>query len=104
VTSYAVSVSKFLYTRILRWYPPALKSEFGEDMAEVFTESIEASWQRGSWNGFTRAWLAVSHDLISILVPYRIACTTPIVLAVVAAVLSYGSALLAIDPSRNCHK
>jgi hypothetical protein len=100
----AVSVSTYLYARTLRWYPPALRDEFGDDMMEVFTESIEAAWKRASWGGVARAWLAVTRDVADIVVPYRVACVTPVLLGILCSIVFYGSMLAAIDPHRNCHK
>ena len=100
----AVSVSTFLYARTVRWYPPAMRTEFGDDMVALFTENIEASWQRASWLGLARAWLAVAHDLVDIVIPYRFVCVMPALLGIVFAVVFYGSVLAAIDPNRNCHR
>ena len=100
----AVSVSAFLYTCTVRWYPPAMRTEFGDDMVALFTENIEASWQRASWLGLADAWVAVAHDLVDIVIPYRVACAMPALLAIVCSVILYGSVLAAIDPNRNCQK
>lgn len=104
MSSPGVGISTFLYARTLRWYPPAMRTEFGEDMVALFAETVEASWQRSSWLGLARAWLAVARDVVEIVIPYRLACAIPAVLAVFCSVLLYGSALAAIDPNRHCFK
>ena len=102
--SLAVTFSTFLYSRMLPWYPPALRAEFGEDMVDIFAESIETAWRCASWRGVAAAWRAVSRDLTDIVLPYRTARVAPVLLAILASTLLYASLLAAIDPSRHCHK
>jgi hypothetical protein len=102
--SWAVTFSTFLYSRMLPWYPPALRAEFGEDMVDIFAESIETAWRSASWRGVAAAWRAVSRDLIDIVLPYRTARAAPVLLAIIASTLLYASLLAAIDPSRHHHK
>lgn len=104
MSSPGLGVSTFLYAKTLSWYPPAMRTEFGEDMVALFAETMEASWQRGSWSGLARAWLAVVRDLVEIVIPYRLARVAPAVLAVICSVLLYWSVLAAIDPNRHCLK
>ena len=99
-----IAVSRFLYLRILPCYPPALRAEFGAEMAEVFVEDIAAAWQRASWRGAARAWSGVSRDLAGIALPYLVVRATPVLLAVLSSIVLYGSLLAAIDPNRHCHK
>ena len=99
-----IDVGAFLYAQTVRWYPPALRIEFGDDMVAVFTENMESCWQRGGWRSVARAWLAVGRDVVSIVVPYRLGCALPVVAAVCFSIVFYGSVLAAIDPNRHCHK
>lgn len=100
----AVSASTFIYSRMLRWYPPTLRAEFGDDMIDVFTENLEAAWRRASWRGVVRAWLAVVHDMADVVLPYRTARAAPVLLAVICSIAFYVSLLTAIDPNLHCHK
>ena len=67
MTILAVSISKFVYSRTLRCYPPVLREQYGPDMTAVFDEKVEAAWSRESWRGTARAWLGVTHDLVGII-------------------------------------
>src|SRR5258707_430556 len=97
--SLAVTFSTFLYSWMLPWYPPALRAEFGEDMLDIFSESIDMAWQSDSWRGVAAVWRAVSRDLTDIILPYRTARAAPALLAILASTLLYASLLAAIDPS-----
>jgi hypothetical protein len=88
----------------MRCYPPELRVEFGEEMAEVFAESLEAEWSRDSVRGVLRVWRAVSHDLATVVLPYRMARAAPLAAGIVLSLVFYGSMLLAIDPSSHCRK
>jgi hypothetical protein len=102
--NHAISASESAYAWILRWYPPELRAEYGEEMAGVFSESLEDAWRRGSWRGVARAWMAVARDFGGIALPYWLARAAPVTLAIVASAIFYGSVLLAIAPVRHCHK
>jgi hypothetical protein len=99
-----VTVSTLIYSRILLWYPPALRAEFGDDMLDTFAENIEAAWRRASWLGVARSWHAVTRDLTDIVLPYRTARASPVLLAILLAAVIYGSLLMAIEPNRHFFK
>jgi hypothetical protein len=89
---------------MIRWYPPALRAEYGEDMLGDFAENLEGAWERASWRGVARAWVAVSEELTRIVLPWQAARAAPVLLAIVCSLVVYGSMLAAIDPNRSCHK
>lgn len=96
--------SIFLYSRMLRWYPPELRTEYGEDMLGVFQERLEAARKQASWRGIVKTWFVVGHDLAAIVLPYRLWRAAPGLLAVICAIIFYGSMLAAINPNRHCYK
>lgn len=100
----AVAVSTFVYSRMLPWYPPALRAEFGENMLDIFAETMDAAWRRGSWRGIAAAWHGVGLDLKDIVVPYRAVRAAPVVFAILVSTVLYGSLLAMIDPNRHCQK
>ena len=97
----AISASAFLYTRMLRWYPPDLQIEFREDMMDVFQENLENCWKRSSWRGVAKAWLDVGRDLTGIVLPYRMRQAAPFLLGILCAILFCATVLAAIDPDRK---
>lgn len=97
-----VAVSTFFFSRMIRWYPPDLREEFGGDMIDAFTESIEAECRRASWHGILETWLGLLHDLAEVVIPYHAARIAPIVAAIAFSIVFYGAMLVAIAPS--CHK
>lgn len=104
MTNSAISVSMFIYSRTLRCYPPVLRDQFGQDMVAVFKERLEDAWSRNSWRGVARAWLAVTHDLAGIVLPYGAARAWPVLAALVCSIVFYGSLFVAISPNLHCHK
>ena len=93
----AISVSTTVYSWMLRWYPPALRTEYGNDMTDVFAESL-------AWRGVIRAWIPVVHDFFEIVLPYCLLRAAPVVLALVCSAAFYASMLAAINPNRHCMK
>lgn len=73
-------------------------------MIAVFNERLEDAWSRDSWRGVARAWLAVTDDLVRIVLPYRAARTWPVLVTLVCSIVLYGSLFAAISPNRHCHK
>ena len=33
----SLTISRFLYSQMIPWYPPRLRAEYGPDMMEAFT-------------------------------------------------------------------
>jgi hypothetical protein len=90
----ALAVSTFLFSRIVRWYPPDLRADFADDMIGVFAQSLEVS--------IPRAWLTVAHDFAEVVLPYRMARVAPVLAAIAFSLVFYISMLLAISP--KCRK
>ncbi len=100
----ALSASTFIYERMLNWYPPELRAEYGAEMVEVFAEHIEMAWQTAAWRGLARAWAAVFREVACIVVPYQGARALPVVLAMIFSAAVYGAVLVAVAPNPHCIK
>jgi hypothetical protein len=65
-----------LSCRLYRWllvlYPPALRSRFGEDMADAFEQQIWDEWKAGKFSGIARVWSCAAEELIRIALPSRL--------------------------------
>jgi len=69
--------SPLIYQAMLRLYPEDLQRDFGEDMADAFTEELLRAWRE---RGFIRKtvamagvwWWAVS-ELVTIAIPAKLA-------------------------------
>lgn len=55
----AVSISNEAFRRFVILYPSDLRREFGDDLAEVFSQQIETAWEENAWRGIAGAWLNV---------------------------------------------
>lgn len=97
----AISASAFVYTKMLRWYPPDLRCQFSEDMMDVFQENLEASWRRSSWRGVVSVWRDVGRDMAEIVLPYRLRRAAPFLIGILCAIIFCGTILAAIDPDRK---
>ena len=73
-------------------------------MLEVFAENLETAWKREAWRGLARAWAAVIHDVVGIIVPYRSVRALPLLLAVICSIAVYGAMLVAVAPNPHCMK
>ena len=99
----AVSISNQVFRRFVILYPSALRREFGDDLADVFSQQIEAAWEENTWRGIAGAWLSVLGDCASITLPYVAArLAVPVLTSVISSVW-FTLALCAINPSQS-HK
>jgi hypothetical protein len=63
--------SSKIYRGVLCLYPRNLRRDFGEDMLEVFAESLTDAWRtRGTW-GLIHAWCLALWELVPILLAGR---------------------------------
>lgn len=96
----AVAISNEAFRRLLILYPPDLRREFGDDLAEVFSQQIETAWEENAWRGIAGAWLNVLADYAAITLPCLAArLAVPVLTAVISSVW-FTLALSAINPSR----
>jgi hypothetical protein len=100
----AITLSRFMYSMLVRCYPPALREQFGQDMTEVFSERLDDGWSCESWRGVWRAWFAVGTDLVEIVLPYQATRIWPVLIAFLCSAVFYGYLLMAISPNRHCVK
>lgn len=62
-----LAVSTFLYRGLLHGYPRPFRREYGEPMAQLFSDLCRSALQqRGGW-GLLRLWAATLHDLLTTL-------------------------------------
>lgn len=62
-------ISCRLYGWMLVLYPPALRSRFGQDMADVFEQQISEAWQRGQFRGVAAVWSCALEELVLVALP-----------------------------------
>ena len=67
----AVAISNQAFRLLLILYPPDLRRDFGDDLAEVFSQQIEAAWEESAWRGIAGAWLNVLADYAATALPCR---------------------------------
>ena len=70
-----IRASQFAYVRLLACYPRELRSRFGDEMAEVFAESLcKAAVQRGM-PGIAARWGGALWELFTVAAPLRLEST-----------------------------
>lgn len=66
----------YLSCRLYRWmlalYPPALRSRFGNEMADVFSQQISEAWQFHRFPGFARVWSCALEEFVLVALPARL--------------------------------
>jgi hypothetical protein len=60
-----------LYGWLLVLYPFALRSRFGEEMAEVFEQQIQDAWRIDRFPGLARVWSSAAEEFILVALPAR---------------------------------
>ena len=60
------------YRVLLVFYPSDLRQQFGDEMAQVFAEQIQAEWSRRRVMGTARVGLTAIWEVISIALPLRL--------------------------------
>ncbi len=69
--NYVLRSSSQIYRRVLCLYPRNLRRDFGEDMLDVFTESLTDAWRTRDASGVIHAWRLALWELVPILVAGR---------------------------------
>jgi hypothetical protein len=64
-------LSCWLFEWMLVLYPPGLRSEFGQEMADVFEQQISEAWQLGRIAGVARVWSCAVEELLLVALPAR---------------------------------
>ena len=67
-----LQISCRLYEWMLVLYPPALRSRFANEMADVFEQQISKAWQRGQLRGVAGVWSCALEELILVALPARL--------------------------------
>jgi hypothetical protein len=65
-------ISCRLYGWMLVLYPPALRSRFANEMADVFEQQISKAWQRGQLRGVAGVWSCALEELVLVALPARL--------------------------------
>lgn len=65
-------ISCRLYRWMLALYPPALRSRFGPEMADVFEQQICQAWQCGQFRGVAGVWSCTLEELVLVALPARL--------------------------------
>jgi hypothetical protein len=60
-----------LYRCSLYLYPFALRSRFGNEMADVFEQQIQEAWRINRFPGIARVWSCATEELILVALPAR---------------------------------
>jgi hypothetical protein len=61
-----------LYAWMLALYPLALRTRFGNEMADVFEQQIRDAWQCHRFTGVARVWSSAAEELILVALPARL--------------------------------
>ncbi len=65
-------VSCRLFEWMLVLYPPALRSQFGQEMMDVFEQQISEAWQLNRFPGIALVWSCAAEELIMVALPARL--------------------------------
>ena len=95
----AVSVSNWIFRRFATLYPPDLHRQFGDELADVFSQQVEAAWEEKSWRGIAVTWLSVLEDCAAVSLPYIAARLAVPLLTATASAIFYAIVLWAVDPN-----
>jgi hypothetical protein len=72
-----VKFSPLIYQAMLRLYPEDLQRDFGEDMADAFTEELLRAWrERGVFRkaaAMAGVWYCAASELVTIAIPAKLA-------------------------------
>jgi len=65
-------ISVRLYRWMLVLYPFALRSQFSNEMADVFEQQIRDAWQLNRFSGVARVWSCAAEEIILVALPARL--------------------------------
>ena len=94
-----IRASQFLYCRLLAFYPPDLRRRFGDEMAEVFRESLRQAALKRGMNGIAKQWGSALWELFTVAAPSRLESST--VMATVLSLLASSALFLAFFGALN---
>jgi len=95
----AVLVSNKIFRRFEALYPPDLHCQFGDELADVFSQQIAAAWEEKSWRGIAATWLRVLEDCAAVSLPYIAARLAVPLLTATTSTILFAIVLWAVDPN-----
>ena len=103
--SAVIDASCKIYETSLAFYPDDLRSEFGEEMVEVFEEQLSDAYGAQGIRGFLRIWLCTVREFVTIAVTGQLArCTVPVLAVATAFVLMIWLAGFMAPPAHSVDK
>jgi len=67
--SQLLSLSSWMYERLLFLYPENLRREFGVEMALAFADDLEAAWHDARLAGVMQIWWYAIRELLTVALP-----------------------------------
>ncbi len=83
-----LDVSHKAYESSLILYPQDLRSDFGNEMIDVFDEQAAEAYSRTGFSGLLRVWFRATREIITVAFPGRLA-ERLIPIAAVTATLAF---------------
>ena len=71
--SVILDVSHQVYVSSLIFYSRDLRSDFGNEMIEVFDEQAREAYSRRGFSGLLRIWLSATREIVTVAFPGRVA-------------------------------
>ena len=68
-----LDVSHKIYEGVLVFYPKDLRSDFGNEMVEIFDEQAEEAYSRSGLSGLVRVWFSAAREIVTVAFPGRLA-------------------------------
>jgi hypothetical protein len=99
VIPHAVSLSNWIFRRLVVFYPPDLHRQFGDELADVFSQQVELAWREQSWRGLVATWLSVAEDCVAVSLPYLGARLAVPFLTATTSMTLFALVLWAVDPN-----
>jgi hypothetical protein len=82
--SVILDVSHQVYQSSLIFYPRDLRSDFGNEMIEVFDEQACEAYSRRGFSGLLRVWLRATREIVTVAFPGRLGGRVIPIIAVTA--------------------
>jgi hypothetical protein len=67
-----LDVSHRVYETSLLFYPNDLRSDFGNEMIEVFNEQVWEAYSRSGFVGLLRVWFRATREFVTVALPGRL--------------------------------
>jgi len=83
-----IEVSRKVYETSLSFYPDDLRTDFGEEMIEVFEQQISEAYKENGTRGLLQVWLCAAREFVSIALTSQLTQRmVPVVAAITALAL-----------------